>query len=70
FFYDSHELRLTLIKNWIVKQYYEVQVYDEYVIRGNTAVLKCQVPSFVRDYVRVTSWLVDDVLISSTNANS
>nr|XP_042900815.1 Down syndrome cell adhesion molecule-like protein Dscam2 [Parasteatoda tepidariorum] len=51
----------------VVKQYYEVQVYDEYVIRGNTAVLTCHVPSFVKDYVTVTSWIRDDVLtVSST----
>ncbi|XP_046985890.1 Down syndrome cell adhesion molecule-like protein Dscam2 [Schistocerca americana] len=41
----------------VMKQYYEVQVYDEFVMVGNTAVLRCHVPSFVRDYVIVTSWL-------------
>ncbi|XP_047475797.1 Down syndrome cell adhesion molecule-like protein Dscam2 isoform X2 [Penaeus chinensis] len=41
----------------VVRQYYEVQVYDEFVISGNTAVIKCHVPSFVRDYVSVTSWI-------------
>lgn len=41
----------------VVKQYYEVQVYDEYVVSGNTAVIKCHIPSFVRDYVVVTSWI-------------
>nr|XP_053651853.1 cell adhesion molecule Dscam2-like [Cherax quadricarinatus] len=53
----------------VVRQYYEVQVYDEFVISGNTAVIKCHVPSFVRDYVSVTSWvrgngerIVSDVL--------
>ena len=40
----------------VVSQYYEVQVYDEFVISGNTAVLKCHVPSFVKDHVTVTSW--------------
>ena len=43
----------------MVKQKYEVQVYDEYVISGNTAVLRCQVPSYVADYVMVTSWIQD-----------
>lgn len=44
-------------------------MYDEFVISGNTAVLKCHVPSFVREYVTVTSWvrgngerIVSDVL--------
>uniref|UniRef100_T1JLG8 Ig-like domain-containing protein n=1 Tax=Strigamia maritima TaxID=126957 RepID=T1JLG8_STRMM len=43
----------------LVKQVYEVQVYDDYVIQGNTAVLKCHIPSFVVDYVVVTSWVRD-----------
>lgn len=42
-----------------MKQKYDVQVYDEYVISGNTAVLRCQVPSYVSEYVMVTSWLQD-----------
>lgn len=39
-----------------VSQYYEAQVYDMFVIRGNTAIFKCSVPSFVSDYVYVESW--------------
>ncbi|RZF40195.1 hypothetical protein LSTR_LSTR016349 [Laodelphax striatellus] len=46
----------------IVKQKYEVQVYDEYVISGNTAVLRCQVPSYVTDYIMVTSWVQDGII--------
>lgn len=30
---------------------------SEYVIRGNTAVLKCNIPSFVADFVKVESWV-------------
>ena len=41
----------------VINQKYSVQVHDEYVISGNTAVLKCQVPSFVSDYVIVTAWI-------------
>ncbi|XP_067123055.1 cell adhesion molecule Dscam1-like [Centruroides vittatus] len=51
----------------VVKQYYEVQVYDEYVIRGNTAVLTCHIPSFVKDYVTVTSWIRDDIVTITSN---
>lgn len=29
----------------------------EYVIRGNAVVLKCSIPSFVADFVRVESWI-------------
>nr|XP_027229952.1 Down syndrome cell adhesion molecule-like protein Dscam2 [Penaeus vannamei] len=39
---------------------YEVQVYDQLVMSGNTAVLRCAVPSYVREYVTVTSWVHDD----------
>lgn len=39
-----------------MSQYYEAQVYDMFVIRGNTAIFKCSVPSFVSDYVYVDSW--------------
>ncbi|KAG8171325.1 hypothetical protein JTE90_019438, partial [Oedothorax gibbosus] len=53
-----------------VRQGYQVQVYDEFVIRGNTAVLRCQVPSIVRDYVIVTTWEREDgVTIVSNVAN-
>ncbi|KAG8200001.1 hypothetical protein JTE90_006239, partial [Oedothorax gibbosus] len=43
----------------VVQQPYSVDVYDEFVIRGNTAVLKCHVPGLVQDYVTVTSWIRD-----------
>lgn len=33
---------------------------SEYVIKGNTAVLKCNIPSFVSDFVRVEAWLASD----------
>uniref|UniRef100_A0A2A4JGP5 Down syndrome cell adhesion molecule-like protein Dscam2 n=1 Tax=Heliothis virescens TaxID=7102 RepID=A0A2A4JGP5_HELVI len=39
-----------------VNQFYESQVYDIYVIRGNAAVFKCHIPSFVSDHVQVVSW--------------
>uniref|UniRef100_T1JAL9 Down syndrome cell adhesion molecule-like protein Dscam2 n=1 Tax=Strigamia maritima TaxID=126957 RepID=T1JAL9_STRMM len=45
----------------VVMQLYEVQVYDEFVITGNTGVLRCHIPSFVTDYVSVTSWFHDGV---------
>ncbi|XP_055679736.1 cell adhesion molecule Dscam2 isoform X1 [Lutzomyia longipalpis] len=43
----------------VVNQKYTVQVHDEYVMTGNTAVLKCQVPSYMSDYVMVTAWVQD-----------
>lgn len=34
---------------------------SEYVIRGNTAVLKCNIPSFVADFVRVEAWIGENI---------
>nr|NP_001036501.1 down syndrome cell adhesion molecule 1, isoform AA [Drosophila melanogaster]ABI31052.1 down syndrome cell adhesion molecule 1, isoform AA [Drosophila melanogaster] len=44
----------------VVNQYYEAEVVSEYVIRGNTAVLKCTIPSFVADFLRVEAWVASD----------
>lgn len=41
----------------MVSQFYESQVSDEYVIKGNAAVLKCNIPSFVSDHVEVIAWV-------------
>ena len=43
----------------VVVQEYEARVLDTHVLPGNTAVLNCRVPSFVRDFLTVTSWLQD-----------
>lgn len=43
----------------VVQQFYDTDVNKEYSIRGNSAVLKCQVPSFVADFVNVVSWHTD-----------
>ena len=44
----------------MVNQYYEAEVVSEYVIKGNTAVLKCNIPSFVADFVKVEAWVGSD----------
>lgn len=44
----------------VVNQFYEAEVVSEYVIRGNAALIKCNIPSFVVDFVRVDSWLGTD----------
>lgn len=41
-------------------QNYVTGTEDEYVILGNTAVIKCKVPSFVADFVSVESWMSSD----------
>lgn len=45
--------------NTAVSQYYEVDVNKEPVIKGNSVVMKCGIPSFVADYVTVLSWSTD-----------
>lgn len=40
---------------------YEAEVQDARVIPGNVAVLTCAIPSYVSDYVTVTSWIRDDL---------
>lgn len=37
-------------------QSYEIEADNEYVIRGNSAIMKCEVPSFVSDFVIVENW--------------
>lgn len=43
----------------MVAQHYDTDVNKEYIIRGNSAILKCQIPSFVADFVSVVSWHTD-----------
>lgn len=40
----------------VVSQEFEVEADNEYVIRGNSAIMKCEIPSFVADFVTVTMW--------------
>lgn len=44
----------------MVHQPYEVEADNEYVIRGNSAIMKCEIPSFVADFVIVTMWSDSD----------
>ena len=46
-------------------QEYQVQLHDNHVMRGNTAVFKCNVPRFVKDYVNVTAWTRESSLLQS-----
>ncbi|XP_076308605.1 cell adhesion molecule Dscam1-like [Tachypleus tridentatus] len=51
----------------VVQRHFKVQVHDEFVMKGNVAVLQCHVPSFVREYVSVAYWKREDgVVIRST----
>lgn len=44
----------------VVSQAYAVNLMEEYVLRGNAAILKCHIPSFVSEYVTVVSWIVSE----------
>ncbi|XP_045534730.1 Down syndrome cell adhesion molecule-like protein Dscam2 [Papilio machaon] len=44
----------------VVAQRYDTDVNKEYVIMGNSIILKCQVPSFVADFIDVLSWHTDE----------
>ncbi|KAK8776741.1 hypothetical protein V5799_029914 [Amblyomma americanum] len=52
----------------VVQQQYEIRVYDDFVIRMNTGVLRCHVPNHVKEYVIVTSWVRSDGFIISVQA--
>lgn len=43
-----------------MNQFYKAEILTEYVIRGNTAVLKCSIPSFVADFVHVEAWIDEE----------
>ncbi|XP_017961150.1 Down syndrome cell adhesion molecule-like protein Dscam2 isoform X36 [Drosophila navojoa] len=53
----------------VVNQFYEAEILTEYVIKGNAAVLKCSIPSFVADFVRVESWIDEEGNVLSFSDN-
>ncbi|XP_076227123.1 Down syndrome cell adhesion molecule 1 isoform X27 [Nomia melanderi] len=44
----------------VVSQFYVTEAENEYVIRANSAIMKCKIPSFVSEFVQVDQWLADD----------
>lgn len=54
----------------MVEQFYQTRVIDEFVLRGNTGILKCMVPSFVSDFVNIIEWVSDDGSKYSINENN
>ncbi|XP_021937045.1 uncharacterized protein LOC110838293 isoform X4 [Zootermopsis nevadensis] len=49
-----------------VVQPYQMQVRNVFVMGGNVAVLKCNIPNFLRGLVQVSSWLKDEHLLGRT----
>ena len=41
----------------VVSQSYRTEADNEFVIKGNSAIIKCEIPSFVADFVSVQSWV-------------
>lgn len=44
----------------VVSQAYSVHLVEENVLRGNAAIIKCLIPSFVTEYVSVSSWIMSE----------
>ena len=55
---DDIDVRLPV--HAVVSQEYDLDASKEYIIRGNSALLKCQFPSFMADHLQVESWMIDD----------
>lgn len=52
-------------------QNYITEAENEYVIRGNSAIIKCKIPSFVADFVSVDAWITDnDITYTLLNNNN
>lgn len=41
-------------------QFYITEAENEYVIKGNSAVMKCKIPSFVADFIFVEAWIDEE----------
>ena len=44
----------------VVSQPYVTETHNTYVINGNSALFKCEIPSFVVDFVSVEGWVDGD----------
>jgi len=52
----------------VVTQSYDCYVNQAHVIKGNDALVKCDIPSFVTDFVSVFNWQDTEDNIFSTNS--
>ena len=46
----------------VVAQEFITEAHNVHVIIGNSALLKCEIPSFVADFVSVASWVENNGL--------
>lgn len=58
-FYFSHILFVFDPPEIVVNQHYITEAENEYIIRGNSAILKCKIPSFIADFVFIDAWIDD-----------
>ena len=53
----SHQKNVSIFPNFpVVSQEYITEAHNVHVIIGNVALVKCEIPSFVADFVSVVSW--------------
>ncbi len=55
-----------------MNQYYVTEAENEYVIKGNSAILKCKIPSYLSDFLYVDSWIDEngaEIPLSDTAEN-
>lgn len=57
--HNNHLIFCFFLFQSVVSQHYEEDIHKAFVIRGNSAILKCDIPSFVADFVNVISWHTD-----------
>lgn len=53
----------------VVSQSYTVNLWEENVLRGNAAILKCHIPSFVTEYVTISSWIISEGEVEEMEIN-
>ena len=53
----------------VVTQTYDSYVNQAHVIRGNDALVKCDIPSFAADFVSVLNWIDDQGSTLSAGGN-
>lgn len=53
----------------VVSQNYITRVIDEDILVGNSALLKCLIPSFVADFITVHSWVDSTQVVLTPNPN-
>ena len=54
----------------VVNQNYMTEATNEYVISGNSALMRCVIPSFVSDFISLQNWQDDKGNIMVANSNN